>query len=176
MPRRRRRQPAGSGGTGRGGRHCPRGDRIPGRARSVRCVRGSALDGKANEGVGSQRLIERRAVVDGAGLPRLAPALGDTRDNGSYVRVSRSETCDIVVRRRLWSSEFERLGEVSVPRPRICRAAVVIAMGCSLLGVVPSIVESAASPAVGRSRRKRHLHGAARRLLCMRSPERPGRS
>ena len=36
---------------------------------------------------------------------------------------------------------------MSVPRPRIRRAAVVIAMGCSLLGVVPSIVESAASPA-----------------------------
>ena len=31
--------------------------------------------------------------------------------------------------------------------PRIRRAAVLIALGCSLLGDVPSIVESAASPA-----------------------------
>ena len=60
---------------------------------------------------------------------------------------------------------------MSVPRPRICRAAVVIALGCSLLGVVPSIVESAASPRLGRSRRKWHLHGAARRLPVR---DRPG--
>ena len=47
----------------------------------------------------------------------------------------------------MWTSEFERLGQVSLPWPRIRRAAFVIALGCSLLGVVPSIVESAASPA-----------------------------
>jgi LysM repeat protein len=47
----------------------------------------------------------------------------------------------------MWTSGFDTLGQVSVPRPRIRRAAVVIAVGCSILGVVPTIVESAASPA-----------------------------
>jgi LysM repeat protein len=54
---------------------------------------------------------------------------------------------DMDVRRRMGTSESERLGQVSVPGPRIRRATVVIALGCSLLGVLPSIVESAASPA-----------------------------
>ena len=36
---------------------------------------------------------------------------------------------------------------MNLPRPRIRRAAVVIALGCSLLGDVPSIVESATSSA-----------------------------
>jgi LysM repeat protein len=45
-----------------------------------------------------------------------------------------------------WASEFERLGQVKVTRPRIRRAALLIALGFSLLSVVPSIVEGAASP------------------------------
>jgi LysM repeat protein len=70
----------------------------------------------------------------------------------------------------VWTSEFERLGQVSVPGPRIRRAAGVIALGCSLLGVLPSIVESAASPpsveVAGTSsytvRRGDYLYGIAR--------------